>query len=157
MSASDVALKDARLSDLLEKAIVLATAAHAGQRDRYGRPYLLHPLHLMLQMDTDEERIVAILHDVVEDSETTLEDLSAAGFPPRLVHAVGLLTHDKATESYGAYIARLKQDPLARRVKLADLKHNMDLRRLPALTEQDLARLARYHRAWRDLATEEPA
>jgi (p)ppGpp synthase/HD superfamily hydrolase len=143
------------LSELLDKAIALAVAAHAGQRDRNGRPYILHPLHLMSRMQTDEERIVAVLHDVVEDSDTTLAELKAAGFYPAIVKAVGLLTHDKSADSYEAYVVRLKTDPLARRVKLADLRHNMDLERLPELTDRDQARLARYHRAWRLLTYDE--
>lgn len=156
MSEHEGAPRASQLADLLERAIALAVAAHAGQRDRYGRPYILHPLHLMSQMRTDEERIVAVLHDVVEDSDTTLADLIAAGFYPAIVDAVGLLTHDKSADSYEAYVARLKADPLARRVKLADLRHNMDLERLPELTDRDQARLARYHRAWRLLTYRDP-
>lgn len=142
-----------QMNTLLEKAITLATAAHAGHVDRYGQPYILHPLHLMAQMETPEERMAAVLHDVVEDSTTTLADLEAAGFPPEVVAAVGLLTHEKESVPYEAYVARLKLNPLARKVKLADLQHNMDMRRLPELGAKDWERLQKYHRAWLFLTT----
>lgn len=137
--------------NLLEHAIAIALDVHSGQRDRYGRPYILHPLHVMLQMDSQEEMTAAVLHDVVEDSDTTLDDLRAHGFPEKILQAVDLLTHDKSAMSYDEYVRRLKPNPIARKIKLADLQHNMDIRRLKQVNPDDAARLEKYHRAWRKL------
>lgn len=137
------------MTTLLETAIRIALDAHAGETDKAGQPYILHPLTLMLQMRTDEERIVAVLHDVVEDSAVTLDDLARAGFGAAVLEALALLTHDTAATAYDDYIAALAGNPLARAVKLADLAHNMDVRRLPAeMTLQDWGRLSKYRRAW---------
>jgi (p)ppGpp synthase/HD superfamily hydrolase len=133
---------------LLEKSIAFALKAHAGQTDKYGRPYILHPLHLMSRMETEEEMLTAVLHDVVEDTAYTLDDLRALGLPEAVVQAVGLLTHDKEASTYDEYVHRLKSNPLARKVKLADLRHNMDVRRLNTVLEKDAARLEKYRRAW---------
>jgi (p)ppGpp synthase/HD superfamily hydrolase len=105
---------------LVEKAIALAVEAHAGEVDKQGKPYILHPLHLMMQMETAEEMITAVLHDVVEDTPTTLEDLRQQGFPEAVLEALALLTHDTASTSYKEYVAAVKPNPLARKVKLAD-------------------------------------
>lgn len=137
--------------NLLEHAIAIALDVHSGQRDRYGRPYILHPLHVMLQMDSQEEMTAAVLHDVVEDSDTTLNDLRAHGFPENILQAVDLLTHEKSAMSYDEYVRRLKPNPIARKIKLADLQHNMDIRRLKNVGPDDAARLEKYHRAWRML------
>jgi (p)ppGpp synthase/HD superfamily hydrolase len=134
---------------MLDKAIKIAVAAHEGQVDKSGRPYILHPLQLMMQMGTEEEMVTAVLHDVVEDSDMTLADLAAAGFSEVVVTAVGLLTHDKSRQSYEEYVTAVKANPLARRVKLADLTHNMDARRLENIDEKALQRLQKYHRAWK--------
>jgi (p)ppGpp synthase/HD superfamily hydrolase len=136
---------------LLEKAIALALRAHGGQTDRYGQPYILHPLFLMQQMDTEAERIAAVLHDVVEDSDVTLDDLRAEGFPAEAVEAVRLMTHDKTETTYEAYVAALKPNPIARKVKLADLQHNMDIRRMDRVRPEDVDRLQRYRQAWETL------
>jgi (p)ppGpp synthase/HD superfamily hydrolase len=136
---------------LLEQAIRIALDAHAGAVDKAGQPYILHPLTLMLGMASDDERITAVLHDVVEDSGVTLDDLATAGFSPRVLAALALLTHDK-DEPYLDYIAAIAADPLARAVKLADLRHNMDVRRLPPeLGARDFERLATYRLAWERL------
>lgn len=132
----------------IEKALAFALKVHQGQTDRFGQPYILHPLHLMMQMETDSERLAAILHDTVEDSDHTLDDVRALGMPEEVVRAVALLTHEGDHDSYLDYVRRLQADPIARRVKMADLQHNMDIRRLPQVTEQDCARLIRYRRAW---------
>ena len=134
--------------DLVEKAISLAVEAHAGEVDKQGKPYILHPLHLMMQMETAEEMITAVLHDVVEDTNTTLEDLRQHGFPEVVLEALELLTHDTASTSYEEYVAAIKPNPLARKVKLADLAHNMDVRRLPEMGMNDYGRLEKYRRAW---------
>lgn len=133
---------------LLEKCIAFAVDAHKGQIDKYGRPYILHPLHLMSQMDTEEEMMTAVLHDVVEDTDYTLADLRDLDLPEAVVQAVGLLTHDKKATSYDEYVRRLKPDDIARKVKMADLEHNMDVRRLHEVREKDAARLEKYRKAW---------
>ncbi|WP_338869845.1 HD domain-containing protein [Myxococcus stipitatus] len=131
----------------LEDAIALAVEAHRGQRDKAGQPYVLHPLRLMLKLETEEERTVAVLHDVVEDTPWTLERLRERGYPEPVLRALEGLTRRK-DESYEAFIERLRPDALARRVKLADLEDNMDVRRLTAVTAKDTERLARYRAAW---------
>ncbi len=139
--------------NLLEKAISVALEAHKGATTRSGRPYILHPLHLMLQMDSEEEMITAVLHDVVEDSDITLDDLAAMGFSTAVIEALALLTHNKDNVSYEAYIEGIKSNPLAVRVKLADLTHNMNVRRLPnPLSQRDLERLQKYHHSWNTLS-----
>src|SRR5690606_9746285 len=129
----------------------LALRAHSGQTDRYGQPYILHPLFIMQQMDTEAERIAAVLHDVVEDSDITLDDLRVEGFPAEAIEAVRLLTHDKSETSYEAYIATLKPNAIARKIKLADLQHNMDIRRMDRVRPEDVERLQRYRQAWETL------
>jgi (p)ppGpp synthase/HD superfamily hydrolase len=137
----------------LEKAIAIALQAHEGATDKTGQAYILHPLRLMMQMDSEEEQITAVLHDVVEDSTITLEDLADAGFSKNVLEALALLTHDKGLVSYADYIVGISENPLARKVKIADLEHNMDIRRLQApLSEADLERLSKYRRAWEVLA-----
>jgi len=132
---------------LLEKAIEIAVRAHAGQKGKDGTPYILHPLRLMTRMGTDEERIAAVLHDVVEDTEVTLEDLREAGFPEDMLAVVKLLTHEEGVP-YEDYVQRLKPNPVARRIKLADLEDNSDIRRLKGVEDKDMERLRKYHRAW---------
>ena len=134
----------------LEDAILLAVQAHRGQRDRVGQPYILHVFRVMLRMVTEEERTAAMLHDVVEDTSYTLDQLQALGYAPEIIHTVDCLTR-REDETYEAFVERAGSDPMARRVKLADLEDNMDLRRLSALREHDLDRLNRYLRAWRAL------
>lgn len=134
----------------LERAIQIATEAHAGQMGKDESPYILHPLRLMLKMSTDEERIVAVLHDVVEDTSVTFEDLRREGFSEAVLEVVRLLTHE-AEISYEDYVERLKPHPLARKVKLADLEDNSDIRRLSGIEDKDLERLRKYHRAWMTL------
>ena len=133
---------------LLERAILLAVQAHRGQVDRSGAPYILHPLRVMLRVETENERIAAVLHDVVEDTDWTLDGLRAEGFPEEVVQAVDCLTRREG-ESYDDRVARAAANPIARRVKLADLEDNMDARRLARWSEEDAARFERYHRAWR--------
>lgn len=135
---------------LLEKAIEIAVHAHAGQKQKDGSPYILHPLRVMGRVHTDDERMAAVLHDVVEDSAITLDDLRAAGFPENVLETVRLLTHEEGI-SYEDYVRRLKPNAMARRIKLADLEENSDIRRLSGIEEKDLERLRRYHRAWQIL------
>lgn len=130
----------------LERALVIAAEAHQGTTDKGGAPYILHPLRLMQQMTTTDERIVALLHDVVEDSPWTLDALRAEGFFEEVVSAVDGLTRREG-ESYEDFIERGAANPLARRVKLADIEDNMDVRRLVEIGEKDLERLQRYQGA----------
>lgn len=141
---------------LLEQAIAIAVTAHRGQTDRAGHPYILHPLRVMLRLDDEPARIVAVLHDVIEDTGTTADDLRRAGFPPEILDALDHVTK-RAGESYDDFAARAARNPIARRVKLADLEDNLDVRRLEAVTEADTARLAKYVRAWRYLRSLPPA
>lgn len=131
----------------LEDAIALAVRAHAGQVDKNGQPYILHPLRMMLAVEGDAARMVAVLHDVVEDTPVTLAELRAAGFPAAVVEAVDHLTR-RETETYEAFILRVKPHALARQVKRADLRDNMDVLRLAAITDADVERLRRYRAAW---------
>ena len=138
-------------SELLEKAIKIAVSAHEGQRQKDGTPYILHPIHLMQQLSDPAARIAAVLHDVVEDTAVSLEELRSAGMPAEVMEALRLLTHEEGMP-YADYIRRIAQNALARQVKMADLSHNMDVRRLPILTERDHDRLLKYHASWQLLA-----
>jgi len=131
----------------LDDAIVLAVQAHRGQVDKAGEPYISHPLRVMARVRGAVEQIAAVLHDVVEDSPYTLDDLRRLGYGEELVAAVDCLTRRNG-ETYEQFIARVMTNPAARRVKLADLKDNMDIRRLGDITEKDRERLARYRAAW---------
>jgi len=133
-------------TDMTKKAMRVAYGAHRGQTDRYGVPYIFHPAHVAEQMNTEEETAAALLHDVVEDTDVTLEQLAREGFPPPVVEAVRLLTYEAGTD-YMDYVERLKDHPVARAVKLADLAHNSDISRMGRLTEKDYERLEKFRRA----------
>jgi (p)ppGpp synthase/HD superfamily hydrolase len=133
--------------NMLEKAILLAAQAHQGQKDKAGAPYILHPLRMMLQMGSETEMVVAVLHDVLEDTPWTLENLRGEGFSTEVLEALDCLTR-RTGENYDDFITRVAGNQLARKVKLADLEDNLNLRRLEILTDQDKARLTRYHQAW---------
>jgi (p)ppGpp synthase/HD superfamily hydrolase len=135
---------------LLERALAIALEAHRGQVDRQGNAYILHPLRLLARFDDTDLQLIAILHDVVEDSEWTLEALEQAGFPDQIVQAVDALTRRNG-ESYEALIGRAEKNTLARAVKLADLEDHMDLRRIKNLQVDTLERLPRYQAAWHRL------
>lgn len=134
----------------VEIAKAIAEKAHAGQLDKAGKPYIEHPAHVAAQVQGDEAKAVAWLHDVVEDTRATFDDLLAAGISAQIVDALRLLTHDKSVP-YLDYVRALKGNPLARAVKLADLHHNSDLSRLPEVTSADEERLAKYQKAIRIL------
>ena len=134
----------------VERAVQIAAQAHQGQRDKAGAPYLLHPLRLMMRMESEAAMMAAVLHDVVEDSEWTLDQLRTEGFSEEVLQAVECLTH-RLGESYDEFVARVQTNAIARQVKLADLEDNMNIRRLAEITPKDLARLEKYHRAWRTL------
>ncbi|GAA4792623.1 HD domain-containing protein [Lysobacter hankyongensis] len=127
----------------LERAIELAARAHAGQRDKGGQPYILHPLRVMAAMTTDAGRIAAVLHDIVEDTSITFDDLVAEGFADDIVDAIRALTKFEG-ETREQAAKRIVRDPIARAVKLADIADNMDLTRIPAPSERDRARLREY-------------
>ena len=132
----------------LERAIAIAAEAHAGQKDHARAPYILHPIRLMIQMDSEEAMMVAVLHDVVEDSVWTLDDLRKEGFSIEVLNAVDCLTHrDEEGEDYWDYIQRAKSDPIAIKVKLADLEDNLNPDRLNEVTEKDEKRFDRYRKA----------
>ncbi|NBA95572.1 GTP pyrophosphokinase [Pseudomonas sp. R5(2019)] len=130
----------------LERAIVIAIRAHEGQRDKAGAAYILHPLRVMMRVETVDERIVAVLHDVLEDTPLTLADLAREGFPLKVLAALQALSK-RPGESYEAFVERLADDPLARVVKLADLADNSDLSRIAMPGPDDLARQAKYRQA----------
>ncbi|MGO8676811.1 MAG: GTP pyrophosphokinase [Limisphaerales bacterium] len=140
----------ARELALLEKAIGIAVQAHRGARDRYGSPYILHPLRVMARVETVPEKIVAVLHDVVEDTQWTFENLKNEGFSDEIVLALDCLTK-RPGEAYEGLIGRAAPNPLARRVKVADLEDNMDIRRCAQVGEPEEKRLARYLAAWKRL------
>ncbi len=140
-------------SKMTVKALNTAYNAHMGQTDRCGLPYIFHPYHVAEQMTTEETVTAALLHDIIEDTTMTMEDLRELGFPEIVLEAVKLLTHDKS-EDYFNYVRALKDNAIARTVKFADLAHNSDLTRLESVTENDLKRLEKYKKA-RDILLEE--
>lgn len=131
----------------LARAIALASQAHVEQREKSGAPYIMHPLRLMLRMETEAEMIVAILHDVVEDTPWTFDQLRNEGFSEEVIAALDCVTR-RSTETYEQFVDRARDNAIARKVKLADLEDNMDLRRLPDLTPKSLDRMKKYHDAW---------
>jgi (p)ppGpp synthase/HD superfamily hydrolase len=138
----------------LERAIAIASQAHEGQVDKAGAPYILHPLRMMLSVDTPEARMAAVLHDVVEDTQVSLEELRAEGFSEAVIEAVEALTRRPEEENdYDAFIRRVAPNPLARTVKLADLRDNCDISRIAQPTEKDWRRIEKYKRAIQYLET----
>ena len=131
---------------MVDLALSIARQAHEGQLDKAGVDYIEHPIYVASQVDTEEEKAVALLHDVLEDSPITAEELLIAGLPVEVVTAVKLLTK-KPMQDYQAYLETVKTNPLARVVKLADLKHNSDLSRLPSISAKDRERLKKYKKA----------
>lgn len=134
------------MTQTLERAIAIAAAAHEGQVDKGGAPYILHPLKVMLRVGTLEERIVAVLHDVVEDSGISLEDLRQEGFSETVLAAIASVTKVPG-ESYELFVERAAQNPIGRVVKLADLEENSDLSRIAQPSWEDLERIEKYRRA----------
>jgi len=130
----------------LEKAIVIAVNAHRGQLDKQDLPYVLHPLRVMLKQKVPDARVAAVLHDVVEDTDVTLEELAEAGFSAKALEAIRLLTHIKSVP-YLDYVKAVAANPIARQVKLADLEDNLDPSRILNKTAKDLARLEKYREA----------
>ena len=138
----------------LERAIEIATEAHKGQYDKAGNDYLGHPLRVMDMGRTEEEKIVGVLHDVVEDTEWTFAQLAAEGFSQEVIDALQCVTKLSENENYDDFIERVKKNPLATAVKINDLSDNMDIRRLPYLSDKDVKRLKKYLKAYKKLIGE---
>lgn len=136
--------------DLLSKALQIATKAHKGQADKAGSPYIFHPIRVANRCFNDEERIVALLHDTIEDTDITPSYLLSEGFPRNIVDAILSVTRNE-DESYEDFVKRTRLNPIGRQVKLHDLEDNMDITRLNELTESDIERLNKYLRAYRYL------
>ena len=133
-------------TQLTKKAIKLCFEAHKDQVDKSGMPYVLHPFHLAEQMEDEDTTVVALLHDVIEDTEYTLEDLKDMGFPQQILDALALMTHDD-TVPYMEYVEAIRHNPMATAVKKADLRHNSDLTRLDVVDQKALDRVEKYRRA----------
>lgn len=131
----------------LEDAISIAALAHKGQFDKAGNPYILHPLRMMMRMKSAEAMMAAVLHDVVEDTKWTLDQLRERGFSEEVLAAVDCLTH-RTGESYEEFIERVQKNPIAHQVKIADLEDNMNIQRIGEIKPRDLERLERYHKSW---------
>ena len=134
----------------LENAMSIAVTAHKGQVDKAGKPYILHPLRLMFKMNSESEMIAAVLHDVVEDTDWTFEMLKAEGFGEEVLDALRLLTHDKKVP-YKNYLEAIKTNKIALRVKIADLKDNLDIKRIARPKLRDYARIAEYLKYYNEL------
>lgn len=126
-----------------KQALKLCFKAHKEQIDKSGLPYVFHPFHLAEQMQTEETTIVALLHDVVEDTDYTIEDLKEMGFDKAVTDAVALMTHVDGVD-YMDYVRAIKENPIAKAVKLADLKHNSDLTRMDIVDDKVLERRKKY-------------
>ncbi len=138
---------------MLKRAIEIAVEAHKGVTDKYGAPYINHVTRVMNLGETEEEKIVGVLHDVVEDTPWTFEQLAAEGFSSEIIDALTCVTKISEEEDYEEFTLRVSRNPLAVKVKINDLTDNMDIRRIPVLTEKDLTRLMKYHKAYRFLSS----
>lgn len=139
------------MNQLLSKAINIAMQAHAGQVDKAGMPYIGHMMRVMQAGKTIDEKIVGVLHDVVEDTTWTFDALLAEGFPVHIVDALRCVTKLSDDEPYESFINRVKTNPLAVAFKINDLTDNMDIRRLQTLTDADVQRLRKYLMAYQSL------
>jgi (p)ppGpp synthase/HD superfamily hydrolase len=138
----------------LNRAIEIATEAHKGQFDKAGNEYIGHPLRVMEMGKTEDEKIVGVLHDVIEDTSWTFEAIEAEGFSQEIVDALRCVTKLSENENYDDFIDRVKKNPLAVAVKINDLTDNMDIRRLPYLSDKDVQRLKKYLKAYKRLVGE---
>jgi len=134
----------------LERAIEIGVIAHKDQKEKSGAPYILHPLRVMLSLESEDERIVGVLHDVVEDTPWTFGQLRVEGFSDNVLAALDTVTI-RANEDYWDFIARSAGNAIGRQVKMADLRDNMDLSRIPEPTEKDLTRIEKYKQAMAQL------
>ena len=138
----------------LQRAIEIATEAHLGQFDKAGKEYIGHPLRVMEMGVTEEEKIVGVLHDIVEDTDWTFEMLEDEGFSQEVIAALKCVTKISENENYDDFIERIRKNPLATAVKINDLSDNMDIRRLPYLSDKDVKRLKKYLKAYKKLTGE---
>ena len=135
----------------LTRAIEIAVSAHKDQVDKGGNPYILHPLRVMMSLETNEERIVGVLHDVIEDSDWTPEDLAKEGFSDEIIEAVNSVTKTGSEhgteEGYFRFVERAKQNPIGANVKIADLRDNLDVSRISKLDKAALERINKYKKS----------
>jgi (p)ppGpp synthase/HD superfamily hydrolase len=148
----DAKEKKMKRGEMLNKMLVLATTRHAGQFDRGGNPYILHPLKVMYYLKSNDEELqcIALAHDLVEDTDTSYDELRELGFTERIIQGIAALTKVPG-ETYDQYKERVKANADAVKVKMADLRHNTDIRRLKGVTEKDLARVEKYQRFYLEL------
>ena len=141
-----------RKGEMLAQMLHIATTAHHGQFDRGGNPYILHPLRVMSFLKTDDEELqcIALGHDVIEDTNTTYKDLRDAGISERVIDGIRALTKQPG-QTYEEYKAGVFASEDAMRVKICDLRHNTDIRRLKGVTEKDIARMAKYHQFYMEI------
>ena len=132
---------------MLERAIEIAVEAHKGQIDKGGSPYILHPLRVMMSVNGESEKIVAVLHDVVEDSDWTFDALLAEGFAVEAIEALKSVTKESEDEGYDLFIQRAMRNPIGRKVKIADLRDNLDVTRISDMTDKDVKRINKYKKA----------
>ena len=135
----------------IERAIQIAVAAHAGIKDKGGKPYILHPIKVMMRVETEEEQIVAILHDVVEDTDWTFDALRNEGFSETVIEALETVTKQSEDEDYEDFIKRSLRNDIGRKVKIADLLENLDVTRIGELSEKDIKRINKYKKALQTL------
>ncbi len=133
--------------DIISESLRIARIAHKNQRDKAGSEYILHPLRLMMQMKTEDDMVIALLHDVLEDSNYTADALYAEGIPLRIIEIVSILTR-KPNESYSEYINRILQNKQASKIKKIDIEDNLNLLRLSSIKKQDFDRIKKYHKTW---------
>lgn len=140
------------MKTLLAKAIALASEKHMGQFDKGGMPYILHPLKVMYYLRSDDLELmsIAVMHDLIEDTDVTFADLKAMGFSERVIKAIKLLTKMPGC-THREYVIGIKTNIDAIKVKLADLRHNSDIRRLKGITDKDVARLKKYNEMFLEL------
>ena len=131
----------------IERAIQIAVDAHAGVKDKGGKAYILHPISVMMRCETDEEKTVAILHDVVEDTDWTFEALQEEGFSEKIIEALKTVTKHSDDEDYDEFVQRSLKNEIGRKVKIADLRENLDVTRIGELTDKDIKRINKYKRA----------
>ncbi len=141
-------------TDKTKMAMRIAYRAHKSQKDKSGMPYIFHPIIVAEQMQDEKTTCAALLHDVAEDTDITIDELAGCGFDGDVIDALRLLTHDLSVP-YLEYIERMKDDSIARKVKLADLRHNSDTARLDVIDDEEIERLERYRRAIEILSEEE--
>ena len=132
---------------MLERAIEIAVEAHEGQIDKGGSPYILHPLRVMMSVDGELEKIVAVLHDVIEDSNWTFEALLAEGFSVEVIEGLKSVTKESPDEDYDSFIQRAIRNPIGRKVKIADIRDNLDVTRISDITDKNVIRINKYKKA----------